>query len=75
MSLADVLEKPKATGTDDGDHERFSHYVTKPALEKAIFDGVPTTALCGKKWLPTRDPQRYPVCPDCKKIYEGIPNE
>jgi len=23
--------------------------------------------------VPTRDPSRFPVCPDCKRIYESIP--
>ena len=74
MSL-DILEKPKTTGTDEGDHDRFSHYVPKKALEAAIFSGVPATAICGKKWLPNRDPQRYPVCPDCKALYETMRDE
>jgi hypothetical protein len=29
---------------------------------------VPVVALCGKKWIPNRDPQRYPVCPTCKEL-------
>jgi hypothetical protein len=24
-------------------------------------------------WVPSRDPKRYPVCPTCKEIYEGLP--
>jgi hypothetical protein len=23
--------------------------------------------------VPSRDPSRFPVCPDCKRIYESIP--
>lgn len=60
---------------DDGDHERLSHYVSKAALEKAIFDGIPTLALCGKLWLPSKDPQRFPVCPECKDVYEQMRDE
>jgi hypothetical protein len=26
-------------------------------------------ALCGKMWVPTRDPDRFPVCPQCKEIF------
>ncbi|MGO9216750.1 MAG: DUF3039 domain-containing protein, partial [Streptosporangiaceae bacterium] len=26
-----------------------------------------------KVWVPSRDPKRFPVCPDCKRIYEGLP--
>lgn len=59
-------------GFGGGDHELMAHYVSKAALEVAIFTGVPTIALCGKKWLPTRDPSRYSVCPTCKEIYEQM---
>jgi hypothetical protein len=53
---------------DDGDHDRFSHYVRKSDLMKAYVDGESIIALCGKRWIPTRDPERYPVCPTCKEI-------
>ena len=29
-------------------------------------------ALCGKVWVPGRDPNKFPVCPMCKEIYEGL---
>jgi DUF3039 family protein len=58
---------------DEGDHERFSHFVPKDKLMQAMVDGVPVRALCGKLWVPSRDPQRFPVCPECKEIYESIP--
>lgn len=53
---------------DEGDHDRFAHYVRKDDLMKAYVDGASIIALCGKKWTPTRDPERYPVCPTCKEI-------
>ena len=55
---------------DDGDHERFSHYVPKDKLMAAMIEGTPVRALCGKLWVPSRDPQRFPVCPRCKEIHE-----
>lgn len=54
---------------EDGDEERFSHYVPKEKLMAAMVDGVPVKALCGKMWVPTRDPDRFPICPSCKEIY------
>lgn len=54
--------------TDDGDHDRFSHYVPKADLMRALVEGCPVTALCGKRWVPSRDPERYPVCPTCKEL-------
>ena len=52
----------------DGGHDRFAHYVRKPDIVRSNVEGVPVVALCGKKWVPNRDPNRYPVCPTCKEI-------
>ena len=57
---------------EDGDHERFSHYVQKEKILESALSGKPVRALCGKKWIPGRDPEKFPVCPDCKKIYERM---
>jgi hypothetical protein len=57
---------------EDGDEERFSHYVPKDKLMAAMVDGIPVKALCGKMWVPTRDPDRFPICPNCKDIYEKM---
>lgn len=58
---------------DDGDHERFAHYAPKEKIVEAMVTGTPIRALCGKVWVPSRDPQKYPVCPTCKEIYDGLP--
>ena len=52
----------------DGDHERFAHYVKKSEIVRSNVEGVEVEALCGKRWIPNRDPNRYPVCPTCKEI-------
>ena len=33
--------------TEEGDHEKFSHYVPKVELTVAMFMGHPVVALCG----------------------------
>lgn len=58
--------------TDDGDHDRFAHYVDKSKLTAAYVEGTPVRALCGKLWVPTRDPDRYPICPTCKEIVDAL---
>jgi hypothetical protein len=57
---------------EDGDHERFSHYVKKEKILESALSGKPVIALCGKVWLPGRDPEKFPVCPTCKDIYESL---
>jgi hypothetical protein len=55
-----------------GDHERFAHYVKKEKIMESAVSGDPVIALCGKVWVPGRDPKRFPVCPTCKEIYETL---
>lgn len=69
----------------DGDHERFAHIVLESAkvgdgdervrftdVTAAYIEGTPVQALCGKVWVPSRDPKRYPICPTCREIAEGL---
>ncbi len=71
-----VLERPETeeqTQRDDGgDADRFAHYVSKDRIAESRLTGRPVVALCGKVWVPKRDPKDYPVCPDCKRIYEEM---
>ncbi len=60
-------QAPERVTTDDGDHDRFAHFCKKGDVARAYITGEAITALCGKKWVPTRDPTRYPVCPTCKE--------
>ncbi len=57
---------------DEGDHERFAHYVRKEKIVESAVTGKAVTALCGKRWIPSRDPERFPICPTCKEIHAGI---
>lgn len=73
------------TVIDEGDHERMTHIVLEgfrpqdgevvPVgvnVVEGMVNGVPVRALCGKTWVPGRDPQRYPLCPTCREIAEGM---
>ena len=60
----------------DGDHERMAHIVLEgvstddgefvsagPTVVEGIVMGTPVRALCGKIWVPGRDPKKYPLVP------------
>jgi hypothetical protein len=64
-------QAPERERTDEGDHDRFAHYAKKDAIARAYVTGEPIVALCGKKWVPSRDPSRFPVCPTCKELKEA----
>ena len=75
--LTDLKERTEESTltTDDGDHERFSHYVRKEKIVESAVTGKPVRALCGNKWVPNRDPEKFPICPTCKEIYATLKKE
>ena len=44
----------------------------KEKILESALTGAPVVALCGKVWVPGRDPKKFPVCPECKEIYDGL---
>ena len=72
QTIEQTVEDTRTAPTDGGDHERFSHYVPKEKLTEAMVMGTPVIALCGKVWVPSRDPEKYPLCPECKEAWEAL---
>ncbi|MFP5253578.1 MAG: DUF3039 domain-containing protein [Actinomycetes bacterium] len=72
QTIEDRRTSPVDVPLEPGDHERFSHYVEKAKLTEAMVMGTPVVALCGKVWVPSRDPERFPVCPQCKEIWDSL---
>jgi hypothetical protein len=70
--LGTLVEPVPQTSHGDGDHERFAHYVKRDKIMDSALSGSPVVALCGKVWVPGRDPKKFPVCPMCKEIFEGL---
>lgn len=71
MSLA-AVEEVAVIDPDTGE-PILTHIVNCPPdkestaawLTEARIYGMPVTALCGKTWVPERDPKRYPICTAC----------
>lgn len=66
-------QRPAPVTTDSDDRERFAHIIWRRAggaaasVTEAQVLGTPVEALCGKRWVPSRDPKRFPMCPTCKE--------
>jgi hypothetical protein len=71
MAEPEVLDRTDAV-LSEGDHERFAHIIRKRDEMKGYVLGEPVIALCGKKWVPSRDPQRFPVCPTCREVLSSL---
>lgn len=64
----------------DTDATRRAHIVKAPPgkdgeawVTEARVMGLEVEALCGKKWVPQRDPARFPVCEVCRDILAAMP--
>ena len=62
-----LLEREETQLSEPGDHERFSHYVRKEKILESALTGEPVRALCGKMWVPGRDPQKFPSARSARK--------
>lgn len=60
-----TLEHTQLTAGDE--EPILTHYAKKSDITRAMVEGTPITALCGKVWIPSRDPEKYPLCPACKR--------
>lgn len=66
------VDEDTRTWTNDGDHERHAHYIDRDQVMDGYVLGKPVIALCGKIWVPSRDPEKFPICPTCKEIYSEM---
>ena len=71
-TITTPITTTKPVTTDGGDHDKYAHYVKKDLITESAITGKAVRAICGKKWIPTRLPDDFPVCPDCKRIYEQL---
>jgi hypothetical protein len=70
MTSTEVLEHVQEDTTDDA--PELFHYVRKAKIAESAVMGNMVQALCGEVFPVTKAAKPgSPVCPDCKKIYEG----
>jgi hypothetical protein len=65
-------DKILSTIENVGDHDRFSHWVEKDEAFKGLIERKPVVALCGKIWVPSQDPAKYPICPTCDEVLKAL---
>lgn len=71
MTEADVLERQDLE-TQEGDEEKFAHYAEAASVTEGYIMGTPVVALCGKIFIPSRNPERLRVCPICKEVMDSV---
>lgn len=66
----DVLEKVEVDETTG--EEKFAHYAEAASVTEGYIMGTPVLAICGKVFVPSRDPERLRICPICKEIADAL---
>jgi hypothetical protein len=66
--MSNTETRPVESDADTGEDDGYAHYARKDEITRAAVLGGAVTALCGHRFSPVRDPQRFPVCPRCKEL-------
>jgi hypothetical protein len=70
--MSDTLIELSTSDLGLEDENRFAHYAEKVSVTEGYVLGTPVLAVCGKLFIPSRDPKKFPLCPICKKISEAL---
>lgn len=57
---------------DEEKEEHFAHYAEKVSVTEAYVMGTPVQAICGKIFIPHRDPNKFPLCNKCKDVADAL---
>jgi hypothetical protein len=69
----DVLEDTRVEiELDDEGNEKLAHYAESTSVTEAYVLGTPVQALCGKVFIPSRDPEKLRKCPICVEIMDAL---
>lgn len=70
MTTDAAVDTRPVLDVNGGEHDLFAHYVKggNEAILRSAVTGEEVEALCGKRWVPCRDPEKFPVCPECSAL-------
>ncbi len=70
--MQDLLEKPLTDKSKTDNSDIVAHYADAAKVTEGYIMGTPVIALCGKVFIPHRDPLKLRVCPECKEILDAL---
>lgn len=54
------------------DEPKIAHIIDKDDMMRGYVFGEEVVALCGFRFVPTRDPDKYPMCKECLSVLERV---
>ena len=72
MQTLEIIETSEKIELDDEGNEIFAHYAEKVSITAGYVMGTPVQAICGKVFVPSKNPEKLKVCPTCKEIMDAL---
>jgi hypothetical protein len=69
--MTDMQTAPRRGDTGSG-QPQVAHIVKRADATRGYIEGAEIEAICGERFIPSRDPERLPVCNACKLILERL---
>lgn len=66
------VRTPQTSEPDLDRRPEVAHIAPADKITEAYINGTAVEALCGQRFIPSKDPKGKPVCQACKEIYEGF---
>jgi hypothetical protein len=72
ITVPDLDAPPAPDLTEEDDDPEAAHIVTQKDLIHSQLTGRAIQALCGKWWVPRRNPDDYPLCQACVEVLNRL---
>jgi len=72
VSTLEIVETENQIQLDDEGNEVFAHYAEKVSTTAGYVLGTPVQAICGKVFVPFRNPDKLRICSACKEIMDAL---
>ena len=69
MTSTQLDQAPVVEEVEGDDAPDAAHIVTQKDLIHSQLTGEAIRALCGKMWVPKRNPDDFPMCQACMEIF------
>lgn len=70
--MIETLKVQPETEEEVKDENRVAHLAEKTSVTEGYVLGTPVEAICGQIFVPSRDPEKFPLCSICKEIAEAL---
>lgn len=72
MNGLDTLERTDVKTSTNSGEPTEAHIAEASFVTEGYVMGTPIEAICGKVFVPSRNPDNFPLCGSCKEIADAL---